>query len=155
MDVGAEAFPGDLYTRLKAINPSMHIMNSYGPTECTIGSTAMILEGPDDITIGIPFANYHCMTVNEEGEPLPIGTQGELVILGDGVGRGYIGRDDLNERNFVSYFDIPAYRAGDLAVVRPDGNIEFHGRVDDQVKLRGLRIELRSEEHTSELQSRI
>ncbi len=142
VDVGAEAFPGDLYTRLKAINPSMHIMNSYGPTECTIGSTAMILEGPDDITIGIPFANYHCMTVNEEGEPLPIGTQGELVILGDGVGRGYIGRDDLNERNFVSYFGIPAYRAGDLAVVRPDGNIEFHGRVDDQVKLRGLRVEL-------------
>ncbi|MBR3226726.1 MAG: amino acid adenylation domain-containing protein [Atopobiaceae bacterium] len=142
VDVGAEAFPGDLYTRLKAINPNMRIMNSYGPTECTIGSTAAILEGPDDITIGVPYANYHCITVNEEGEPLPIGTQGELVILGDGVGRGYIGRDDLNERNFITLFGIPAYRAGDLAVVRPDGNIEFHGRVDDQVKLRGLRVEL-------------
>ena len=142
VDVGAEAFPGDLYTRLKAINPSMSIMNSYGPTECTVSSTAAILEGPDDITIGVPLANYHCITVNEEGEPLPLGTQGELVILGDGVGRGYIGRDDLNERNFISYFGIPAYRAGDLAVVRPDGNIEFHGRMDDQVKLRGLRVEL-------------
>ena len=142
VDVGAEAFPGDLYTRLKAINPSMSIMNSYGPTECTVSSTAAILEGPDDITIGVPLANYQCITVNEEGEPLPLGTQGELVILGDGVGRGYIGRDDLNERNFISYFGIPAYRAGDLAVVRPDGNIEFHGRVDDQVKLRGLRVEL-------------
>ena len=142
VDVGAEAFPGDLYTRLKAINLNMHVMNSYGPTECTIGSTAAVLEGPDDITIGMPFANYHCITVNEEGEPLPLGTQGELVILGEGVGRGYIGRDDLNERNFISYFGIPAYRAGDLAVVRPDGNIEFHGRVDDQVKLRGLRVEL-------------
>ena len=142
VDVGAEAFPGDLYTRLKAINPNMNIMNSYGPTECTVSSTAAILAGPDDITIGVPLANYHCITVNEEGEPLPIGSQGELVILGDGVGRGYIGRDDLNKRNFISYFGIPAYRAGDLAVVRADGNIEFHGRVDDQVKLRGLRVEL-------------
>ncbi|MBO7674915.1 MAG: amino acid adenylation domain-containing protein [Atopobiaceae bacterium] len=142
VDVGAEAFPGDLYTKLKAINPDMRIMNSYGPTECTIGSTATILEGPDDITIGVPFANYHCITVNEAGEPLPVGTQGELVILGEGVGRGYIGRDDLNERNFITLFGMPAYRAGDLAVIRPDGNIEFHGRIDDQVKLRGLRVEL-------------
>ena len=142
VDVGAEAFPADLFPRLKAINPTMRIMNSYGPTECTVSSTAIVLEGSDDITIGVPLANYHCITVNEAGEPQPLGTQGELTVLGDGVGRGYIGRDDLNERNFISYFGIPAYRTGDLAVIRADGQIEFHGRVDDQVKLRGLRVEL-------------
>ncbi len=140
--VGAEAFPADLYTRLLAINPAMRIMNSYGPTECTVTSTVAVLEGADDITIGAPLANYHCITVSEDGEPLPLGTQGELTILGEGVGRGYIGRDDLNARNFIRIFGIPAYRSGDLAVVRTDGLIEFHGRIDDQVKLRGLRVEL-------------
>ncbi|MBP3885353.1 MAG: amino acid adenylation domain-containing protein, partial [Olsenella sp.] len=142
VDVGAEAFPSDLYTRLKEINPDMRVMNSYGPTECTVSCTAVVLDGPDDITIGTPLCNSHCVTLSEEGEPLALGEQGELTVLGDGVGRGYIGRDDLNEKNFITLFGIPAYRTGDLAVVRVDGQIEFHGRMDDQVKLRGLRVEL-------------
>ncbi|MDO4796888.1 MAG: amino acid adenylation domain-containing protein [Coriobacteriales bacterium] len=141
--VGAEAFPADLYTRLRTLNPKLNIVNSYGPTECTVASTATVIDDTADITIGAPLANYHAITVDEAGNPLPLGEQGELTILGEGVGRGYIGRPDLNERSFVTLFGMPAYRTGDLAVVRPsDGKIEFHGRMDDQVKLRGLRVEL-------------
>ena len=142
VDIGAEAFPSALFEKLKEINPDICIMNGYGPTEATISCTMQIVEDTDNITIGIPNVNVHVATVDRDGRLQPLGALGELVIMGDGVGRGYIGRDDLNKKNFIRLLDMPAYRSGDLVRIKENGDIEYHGRIDNQVKLRGLRIEL-------------
>lgn len=142
IDIGAESFPGALYGKLKAVNPDLYIMNGYGPTETTISCTMQVVNDGEDITIGTPNANVSAATVDRCGRLQPLGALGELVILGDGVGRGYLGRDDLTKKNFITLLDKKAYRTGDLVRIRKDGHIEFHGRMDDQVKLRGLRIEL-------------
>ncbi|MDO4538958.1 MAG: AMP-binding protein, partial [Coriobacteriales bacterium] len=142
IDFGAEAFPPALFRRLREVNPGLHIMNGYGPTEATISCTMQVVDGSDSITIGTPNVNVHVATVDRNGVLQPLGALGELVILGDGVGRGYVGRDDLNKKNFIELLGMPAYRSGDLARIREDGQIEYRGRMDDQVKLRGLRIEL-------------
>ncbi|MBO7673820.1 MAG: AMP-binding protein, partial [Atopobiaceae bacterium] len=142
VDMGAEAFPPDLYARLTTVNPDLYIMNGYGPTEATISCTMQVVTGADGITIGIPNANVHVATVDRAGRLQPLGATGELAILGEGVGRGYVGREDLNARSFVRLLGMPAYRSGDLARIRADGQIEYRGRMDDQVKLRGLRVEL-------------
>ncbi len=142
IDMGAEAFPPVLYTKLKAVSPDILIMNGYGPTEATVSCTMQVIDNPDDITIGIPNGNVNVATMDREGRLQPLGAMGEMVIIGDGIGRGYIGRDDLNKKNFITLFGKKAYRSGDLVRIREDGNIEFHGRIDNQVKLRGLRVEL-------------
>ena len=142
IDMGAEAFPPVLYTKLKAVSPDILIMNGYGPTEATVSCTMQVIDNPDDITIGIPNGNVNVATMDREGHLQPLGAMGEMVIIGDGIGRGYIGREDLNKKNFISLFGRNAYRSGDLVRIREDGNIEFHGRIDNQVKLRGLRVEL-------------
>ena len=85
---------------------------------------------------------YTFTDLDRNGRLQPLGSVGELTILGDGVGRGYVGRDDLTAHSFVTLLDMPAYRSGDLARIRDDGQIEYRGRMDDQVKLRGLRVEL-------------
>ena len=142
IDLGAEAFPGVLYERLMEINPDLYVVNTYGPTEATVSCTLKEVTSADDITIGRPLANVKMATLDRSGRLQPPGAMGELVIMGAGVGRGYIGRDDLTEKSFISLLGLPAYRSGDLARIRRDGDIEFHGRMDDQVKLRGLRVEL-------------
>ena len=92
VDMGAEAFPPALFEKLKEINPDICIMNGYGPTEATISCTMQIIEDTDNITIGIPNVNVHVATVDRDGRLQALGALGELVIIGDGVGRGYIGR---------------------------------------------------------------
>ncbi len=142
VDFGAEAFPPALFARLREVNPGLYVMNGYGPTEATISCTMQVVDGTGDITIGVPNANVHVATVDRAGRLQPVGATGELAILGEGVGRGYVGRADLTAKSFVSLLGMPAYRSGDLARIRADGQIEYHGRMDDQVKLRGLRVEL-------------
>lgn len=142
IDLGAEAFPLALYEKLTSINPDIYIMNGYGPTEATISCTMQVIEGAGAITIGIPNANVSAATVDREGRLQIPGAMGELVILGDGVGRGYIGRDDLTAKSFVTLLGQRAYKTGDLVRILSDGQIEYHGRIDNQVKLRGLRVEL-------------
>lgn len=142
IDFGAEEFPPSLYKKLKNINPDIHIMNGYGPTETTISCTMKVIESENDITIGIPNANVHVATVDKDGHLQPQGAMGELVIMGDGVGIGYVGRKDLTRKSFIKLLGMKAYRSGDLVRILENGEIEYHGRIDDQVKLRGLRIEL-------------
>ena len=142
VDFGAEAFPSALFGKLRTLNPELYIMNGYGPTEATISCTMEALESGEDITIGIPNANVHVATLDRDGRLQPLGATGEMAILGEGVGRGYINRDDLTTKNFITLLGRRAYRSGDLVRLRRDGKIEFHGRLDNQVKLRGLRIEL-------------
>lgn len=142
VDFGAEAFPPELFTKLKRLNPSIHIMNGYGPTEATISCIMDVVESEQNITIGLPNANVHVATLDRDNRLQPLGAKGELVIIGEGVGRGYLGKKELTEKCFITLFGKKAYRSGDFARIRDDGKIEYHGRLDSQVKLRGLRIEL-------------
>ena len=142
VDFGAEAFPAALFTKLRAVNPEIYIMNGYGPTEATISCTMKAIESAENITIGLPNSNVQVVMTDERNRPLPIGALGEMTILGDGIGRGYVNRDDLTQKVFIKLWGKPAYKSGDLARLLPNGEIAFHGRTDNQVKLRGLRVEL-------------
>jgi natural product biosynthesis luciferase-like monooxygenase protein len=144
--VGGEALPVALVQRLRATFRGV-LRNMYGPTETTIWSTSSIVgDTKDGVTIGRPIANTRVYVVDRALRPCPIGVPGELVIGGEGVVRGYLGRPDLTAERFVrDPFGAEGerlYRTGDLARWRPSGELEFLGRSDHQVKLRGYRIEL-------------
>jgi len=123
--------------------------NEYGPTEATISATIYKVDNLDfeqqTLPIGKPIANYKVYILDVNKQPQPIGVVGELCISGVGLARGYLNRPELTVEKFVDNPFVPGermYRTGDLAKWLPDGNIEFIGRIDDQVKVRGYRIEL-------------
>lgn len=143
---GGEALPRDLAERLLATGGEL--WNMYGPTETTIWSTTWrVSDTRRAISIGRPIANTQVYVLEPSGQPAPIGVAGELCIGGDGLARGYRGRNELTSEKFVT-IDLPGvgpqrvYRTGDLARWLPDGQLEFIGRRDHQVKIRGFRIEL-------------
>ncbi|ASZ13677.1 non-ribosomal peptide synthetase [Chitinophaga pendula] len=131
------------------------LVNAYGPTEASDDICHYFITGPLDtsqVPIGSPVQNTRIYIVNEHGQLCPIGINGELCVAGIGVGRGYLNQDELTASKFViDPFDSQGlqrmYKTGDLARWLPDGNIEFIGRMDDQVKVRGYRIELGEIEH--------
>ncbi|MEU8654864.1 amino acid adenylation domain-containing protein, partial [Streptomyces sp. NPDC048737] len=133
---------------------SVPLFNIYGPTETTVNMTTCLLTGPSPIVpIGAPVANTDVLVVDAAGRAVPIGVPGELWIGGKGVARGYVNRPDLTAERFVrdprsAGGTRRMYRTGDLVRWLPDGQIEFLGRMDDQVKLRGFRIELGEIEST-------
>ncbi|MGW1013602.1 non-ribosomal peptide synthetase [Streptomyces termitum] len=148
--VGLEAFPGELVNRWNT--PGREFHNGYGPTEATVACVDH--RCPHTVhdampPIGAPLANYTAHVVDRFGALVPVGVPGELLIGGVGVARGYLGSPELTARKFVPDPYGPdaggargrLYRTGDLVVRRADGNLEFRGRVDQQVKIRGLRIE--------------
>ena len=145
--VGGEALPADLARQLaRSCGP---VWNMYGPTETTIWSSVYKVEGKDDklVPIGKPIANTALYVLDAKCQPVPVGTEGELYIGGEGLARGYFEREELTAEKFVpdpfSFLpDARMYRTGDVARYRPDGNVEFLGRIDHQVKIRGFRIEL-------------
>ena len=142
---GGEALPTELARLLLATGAS--VWNVYGPTETTIWSTLHVVEETERaVPIGRPIANTETYVLGRHGEPLPIGLPGELHIGGVGVARGYLNRPELTAERFVPdpFSGRPGarlYRTGDLARYREDGTLEFVGRVDYQVKVRGFRIE--------------
>lgn len=141
--LGGEALPTDLYLELRSYTDA-RIFNIYGPAETTVWSTIKCVEDPF-ITIGRPIANTQVYILDTNHQPLPIGVAGELCISGDGVGKGYLNRSELTAEKFIPNPFVPGntmYRTGDLARWRADGEIEYLGRIDTQVKIRGLRIEL-------------
>ncbi|MDB6123508.1 MAG: non-ribosomal peptide synthase-like protein, partial [Pedosphaera sp.] len=144
--VGGEALPPSLAEQLtKVIAGRIH--NMYGPTETAIWSTTQLITKGGDIPIGRPLANTEIYILNKYGQPSPIGLPGELLIGGEGVARGYLNRPELTNEKFISHpfrteSGARLYRTGDLVRYRADGIIEFLGRIDHQVKLRGHRIEL-------------
>jgi len=141
MVIGAEAFPAPLYQKLRDAKVTADISNSYGPTEITVSAT--IDHVTDDvITIGGPLANAKVFMLDKFGNCLPPHVPGELTITGAGVGRGYVGKEELSKDKFFVYDTMPAYKSGDLARYNGEGRIVFMGRMDNQVKLRGLRVEL-------------
>ncbi|WP_157461983.1 non-ribosomal peptide synthetase, partial [Chitinimonas koreensis] len=124
------------------------LINTYGPTEITVScSAAYVRHDPaaSRVSIGRPFANTRMYLLDAHGEPVPVGVAGELHIAGEGVARGYLNLPELTDARFLADPFVPGarmYRTGDLARWRPDGEVEFIGRNDFQVKVRGFRIEL-------------
>lgn len=125
------------------------LINGYGPTENTTFTCCHTITDPVDgsVPIGRPISNTSVYIVDRAMNPVPIGIAGELYIGGDGVARGYLNRPELNAERFVPdpFSQSPEarlYRTGDLVRYRPNGEIEFLGRIDNQVKVRGFRVEL-------------
>jgi acyl carrier protein len=127
------------------------VVNNYGPTEGTaVATSGVVSPSPNRLgapSIGKPIAGVRAYVVDDQLNPVPVGTAGELLIGGDGVARGYLNRPALTDEKFIPdpFSGTPGarlYRTGDLARLRPDGEIEFLGRVDEQVKIHGNRIEL-------------
>lgn len=141
--LGGEALPPAL-AREAAGAIGGELLNMYGPTETTVWSTFARVDPANPITIGRPLANTQIYIVDRNLRPVPTGASGELLIGGDGVGRGYLNRPELTAEKFIAHpFGAGRlYRTGDLARYREDGQIEFLHRLDAQVKIRGHRIEL-------------
>jgi natural product biosynthesis luciferase-like monooxygenase protein len=147
--VGGEALPAALAEPLSRRLEGGALLNMYGPTETTVWSTTAKIEPGVPVTIGRPIANTQIYLLDRDLLPTPLGVAGELCIGGDGVVRGYLQRPDLTRERFIAdpfagnaNVEARYYRTGDLARFLPDGRIEFLGRLDHQVKVRGYRIEL-------------
>ncbi len=146
--LGGEALPASLLSALRRAT-SAELCNMYGPTETTVWSTAYRVPDATDfgsnVPIGRPLANTRAYVLDAEQRPLADGEPGELYLGGEGVVRGYWDQPELTAERFVAdpiTREGRLYRTGDLVRLQPDGNLEFLGRTDFQVKLRGHRIEL-------------
>jgi len=142
---GGEALPRELANRLLETGGSL--WNMYGPTETTIWSSVFQLESKEGLVpVGPSIANTQIYILDKNLQPVPVGVYGQLHIGGDGLARGYLKRPDLTAEKFIpnpfAENGLRLYRTGDLARYLPNGNLEFQGRIDHQVKVRGFRIEL-------------
>jgi amino acid adenylation domain-containing protein len=144
---GGDALPGDLFRQM--VGPNSEVWNLYGPTETTIWSTLTKLNGEPTTPyapIGRPIANTAVFVLDGQRKLVPIGVPGELYIGGDGLAAGYLGQPALTSSKFVQIeglnFSGPLYKTGDRVRWLADGNLEFLGRLDFQIKIRGHRVEL-------------
>jgi amino acid adenylation domain-containing protein len=149
--IGGEALTATQLAFWRNFAPSTRLINEYGPTETVVG--CCVYEVPregslrENIPIGRPIANCQLYVLDRHLQPVPIGVAGELYIGGEGVGRGYLKRAELAAERFIRnpFSDQPQsrlYKSGDRVRYLPNGNLEFLGRLDSQVKLRGYRVEL-------------
>ena len=142
---GGEDFDQDFARSL--LKRGAEVWNMYGPTEATVYSVIQRLLPGEPVSIGRPIANTRAYILDDDLRAVPVGTVGELYIAGDGLARGYLRRAELtNERFLPDPFDVRPesrmYKTGDLVRYRSDGSIEFLGRADHQVKIKGFRVEL-------------
>ncbi|HWB14190.1 MAG TPA: Pls/PosA family non-ribosomal peptide synthetase [Pirellulales bacterium] len=143
--VGGEECPAAAVRRW--CRPGRRMVNTYGPTEATVIATFAECDPARPVTIGRPLPNYYVHVVDDELRPVVCGQPGELLIGGIGLARGYLGRPELTREKFVPHplansAACPRlYRTGDLVRHNADGDLEFLGRIDGQVKLRGFRVE--------------
>ncbi|MGW1726788.1 non-ribosomal peptide synthetase/MFS transporter [Streptomyces sp. NPDC002306] len=142
-----EALPWSIVERARAARPGLRVQNHYGHTESTMVRTVCDVDDvPEDLRTGIvplgrPVANTVGFLADRDGRPVPVGIPGELLVGGPGVARGYIGAPELTAQRFITVDGQRMYRSGDVLRIRRDGWVEFRGRVDDQVKVRGYRVE--------------
>ncbi|WHT22662.1 amino acid adenylation domain-containing protein [Crossiella sp. CA-258035] len=143
--VGGEAVPAALWAALRAV-PGLLAYNFYGPTESTVDSVVAVVADSPRPVIGRPVTNTRAYVLDQALTPVPTGVTGELYLAGTGVARGYHGRPDLTADRFVAdpFAQSPQrmYRTGDLVRWNRRGQLQFVGRTDDQVKVRGFRVEL-------------
>ncbi len=144
--LGGEACPAELVNRWA---PNRRLINSYGPTEATVVSTFEQSYPGKRVTIGKPLPNYYCCVLDANMQPCPVGVPGELHIGGVALARGYLNLPDKTDEKFIPnpfkhlVDTVPRlYKTGDLCRYLRNGDIEFLGRIDSQVKLRGFRVEL-------------
>jgi amino acid adenylation domain-containing protein len=146
---GGEALPADIARDMLAW--AIPLWNFYGPTEATVWATAMLVEAADcekgSVPIGRPLAGVEVQVLDKNSEPLPLGARGELHIGGVCLARGYLNQPELNKARFIRnpLTEDPRarlYKTGDWVRRRADGVIEFIGRMDNQVKINGFRVEL-------------
>jgi amino acid adenylation domain-containing protein len=148
---GEKALPDRLKIWIEYAGERVRLLNNYGPTEATVGATICDLSVADttlkELPIGRPLGNVQTYILDGNRQPVPIGIPGELHIGGAGLARGYLNRPDLTDERFIrnpfsDFSTSRLYKTGDLARYLNDGNIEYLGRIDNQVKVRGFRIEL-------------
>jgi amino acid adenylation domain-containing protein len=142
---GGEKYSDKLLKRLQSMN--LRIFNTYGPTEITVSCNGSELTHRATVAVGRPLLNYQEFIVDSDGNELPIGVVGELYIGGMGVAKGYNNLPQQTAEHFITYHPrsfapVRVYKSGDYARWLPDGEVDILGRTDNQVKLRGLRIEL-------------
>src|SRR4029077_7940192 len=145
VNLAGEALNSALVDRIYHETRARKVYDLYGPTETTIYSTFALRQSELPATIGRPLSNQQVYILDRHLQPMPIGVAGELFIGGDGLARGYLNRPEVTAEKFIPHpFKSSGrlYRTGDLARWRSDGNLEFLGRIDHQVKVRGFRIEL-------------
>jgi amino acid adenylation domain-containing protein/non-ribosomal peptide synthase protein (TIGR01720 family) len=149
--LGGERLPWDLVARVEALAPGTRILNHYGPTETTVGATTFAVPrgrrvpGTPIVPLGLPLAGVRAHVVDPRLALAPTGVPGELILGGPGVARGYLGRPDLTAERFLPDPFVPGervYRTGDRARRLDDGTLVFLGRADDQIKIRGHRVEI-------------
>jgi amino acid adenylation domain-containing protein len=149
VNLAGEALPKSLAERFYDLGIEADVFNLYGPSEDTTYSTYALIKKPVAATppIGRPIANTQVYILDRRAQPVAIGVAGEIYIAGDGLARGYLNRPDLTAEKFLPdpFSSKPGsrlYRTGDLARYLSDGQIEFIGRIDHQIKIRGYRVEL-------------
>lgn len=147
---GGDIVEPEIVKRVLGTRPPKHVLNAYGPTECTTFSTTYLIEADQRegaIPIGHPISNTQVYVLDKTLRPVPIGVTGEIYIGGDGLALGYLNRPELMAERFIANpFSTTAegrlYKSGDVGRWRADGALEFLGRNDHQVKIRGFRVEL-------------
>ena len=148
--LGGEALHANQIIPWQTHAPDTRLINEYGPTEAVVGCCVYEATGKTDLVgdllIGKPIANTRIYILDNQNQPLPPGIPGELCIAGAGLARGYLNSPELTAEKFIELELFGererVYKTGDLARWLPDGNLEYLGRIDNQVKLRGFRIEL-------------
>lgn len=139
---GGEKYADGLLDKLRAAAPQARIFNTYGPTEITVSCNCKDLTHTDRVSVGRPLLNVTEFVVDRDGNELPAGIVGELYIGGMGVATGYNNLPEMTAERFVDYKGMRIYKSGDYARWTEEGDVEILGRTDNQIKLRGLRIEL-------------
>lgn len=139
--LGGEVFPKNFYNKLKS-KCNAKIYDGYGPTEITVWSSAKLITDGDDINIGKSLSNVTSYILDKKNRLLPISVDGQLCIGGAGVAVGYHNNDKLTREKFIMFKKDRIYKTGDLARYNDVGELEYLGRIDSQIKLRGLRIEI-------------
>ncbi len=140
ISLAGENYPLNLHKIIKMYSDA-EIYNVYGPTETTISCNTKCVDN-EDITVGKPLFNVIESVMDIDGNPLPSGIVGELYVGGAGVARGYWNRKELTDERFIYRNNIRYYRTGDFAKKKDNGEYYILGRMDNQIKLRGLRIEI-------------
>lgn len=144
MVFGGEPLPEKFVKSLKALADDITVYNIYGPSEITILSNVQNLDGEKEITVGPPIMNTQIHILDKNMKRVPIGVVGEIYISGIQVGLGYMGKPDMTSTKFLDnpFGSGKIYKSGDIGRWTFDGKVQCLGRIDNQIKLRGLRIEL-------------